>query len=255
MSKKKLHFNEYAKFYDLVYKKKNSFKEISFVKKKLNLNSNSSLIDLGCGTFRHSIYLINTVKNLVGIDLSSKMLRIAKSKLKNKKNKKNVFIKKANLINFKFNQKFNAAYSLFDVICLMTKEKDLKRFFLNLSKHLESKSLVYLDYWYKPAVFNLKIKNITQTFENRFFKIERRKIQKMYKSKNFVDVTFEFEIYNKKTKKNYFFSEKHPMRFFDTKDIERLSKKYFYIKQHLSNYTNQKPSKKRWQSSSILVRK
>ena len=78
---------------------------------------------------RYGLSVTSLDGNLTGIDLSTNMLRIAKKKLKNKKNKKKVIIKKANLINFKFNQKFNAAYSLFDVICLMTKEKDLKKFF------------------------------------------------------------------------------------------------------------------------------
>ena len=45
------------------------------------------------------------------------------------------------------------------------------------------------------------------------------------------------------------------MRFFDTKDIEKFSKKYFFAKQHLTNYSNVKPNKKNWQSSSILIRK
>ena len=91
MNKNKLHFNEYAKFYDFVYKNKNSLKEISFVTKKLKLNKNSSLLDLGCGTFRHSIYLINKVKNITGIDLSKKMLRIARNKLKKTRIKEKLY--------------------------------------------------------------------------------------------------------------------------------------------------------------------
>ena len=195
---------------------------------------------------------MNKVKNITGIDLSKKMLRIAKNKIGNNKN---VIFKNADLTSFKLDKKFNVAYSLFDVICLLTRDSDLKKFFYNLSKYLEPNSLVYLDYWYKPAVLFLKIKNITQVYENKNYKVIRKKIQKMYKSKNYVDVTFTFNVYNKKTKKKYFFSEKHPMRFFTTKDIEKFSKKYFYVKQHLTNYSNKKPNKRNWQSSSILVRK
>ena len=44
MNKNKLHFNEYAKFYDFVYKNKNSLKEISFVTKKLKLNKKLLII-------------------------------------------------------------------------------------------------------------------------------------------------------------------------------------------------------------------
>ena len=49
----------------------------------------------------------------------------------------------------------------------------------------------------------------------------------MHKSKNYVDVTFEFHIHNKKTNKNYFFSEKHPMRFLIQKILKNLAKNIF----------------------------
>tara|TARA_B100000795_G_C22787496_1_gene435289 strand:- start:1234 stop:2001 length:768 start_codon:yes stop_codon:yes gene_type:complete len=254
--KNKIKFNEYAKFYDLAYGNKNYVNEILFISKKLNINKNSKILDLGCGTLRHSIYLSKKVKKILGIDLSKNMLKIARDKVnKNKLSKKKIFLKYANIIDFTTSQKFNVAYSLFDVICLLINDVDIKKFFLNLYNHLEPGSPVYLDYWYKPAVFHLKIKDIKQTYENSDFKMTREKIQKMNKKKNYVDVTFKFQIYNKKNKKNHFFEEKHPMRFFDTNDIEKFSKKYFNISQHLSGYSNSKPNKKKWQASSILIRK
>jgi SAM-dependent methyltransferase len=254
-------FDEYAKFYDLVYEKKSYLKELSFISQKLNINKNSTIIDLGCGTLRHSINLLTKVKKILGIDLSKKMLKIAKIKVNKKKLlkkelfKKKLYLKYANIINFSSNQKFNTAYSLFDVISLLISDKDIKKFFLNLYNHLEPGSLVYLDYWYKPAVHYLKIKDIKQTYENLDFKIIREKTQTMNKKKNYVNVIFKFNVYNKKNKKNHYFEEKHPMRFFSTSEIEKFSKKFFNIKQHLSGYSNSKPSKKKWQASSILIRK
>lgn len=64
-----------------------------------------------------------------------------------------------------------------------------------------------------------------------------------------------FNIYNKINKKTFNFIEKHPMRFFDNSEIEKFSQKYFYLSQHLSGYSNSKPSKNKWQASTILIRK
>ena len=249
-------FKDYAKYYDLIYKDRNHLKEILFVSKKLKIDKNSKILDLGCGTLRHSIYLASKVKKILGLDLSKTMLKIAENKIEKKGlSPKKINLNHGNIINFKSKEKFNVAYSLFDVICLITKDSDLKKFFLNLHKHLEPGSLVYLDYWYKPAVFHMKIKDIRQTYENTHFKIVREKIQKMNKKKNYVNVVFKLNVYNKKNKIKKIFKETHPMRFFNTSEIEKFSKKYFNVISHLSNYSNSKPNKKNWQASSILIRK
>ena len=256
MKNSTMNFKEYAKFYDLIYKNKNHLKEISFVSKKLKINTNSTILDLGCGTLRHSIHLLKKVKKILGVDLSKNMLKIARNKKKKKKlSKTNINLKYANVINFKSSHKFNTAYSLFDVISLLITDIDVEKFFSNLYDHLKPGSLVYLDYWYKPAIFYLKIKNLKQTYENSNFKVTREKIQVMKKEKNYVNVTFKLHIYNKKSKTKKNFEEKHPMRFFSTSEIEKFSKKYFNTIEHLSNYTNSKPNKKNWQASSILMRK
>ena len=77
----------------------------------------------------------------------------------------------------------------------------------------------------------------------------------MNKKKNYVNVVFKLNVYNKKNKIKKRFKETHPMRFFNTSEIEKFSKKYFNVVRHLSNYSNTKPNKKNWQASSILMRK
>ena len=106
------------------------------------------------------------IKKILGLDLSKTMLKIAKNKIEKKGlSPKKIDLNHGNIINFKSKEKFNVAYSLFDVICLITKDSDIKKIFLNLYKHLEPGSLVYLDYWYKPAVFHMKIKILIENCE------------------------------------------------------------------------------------------
>ena len=50
--------------------------------KKLNLESNQLLLDMGCGEGRHSIgALLETPANVIGMDLSVHDLKIAKHRL------------------------------------------------------------------------------------------------------------------------------------------------------------------------------
>ena len=89
-----IYFNKWASFYD-----KTPFVSLylRYIQKKvvteINLKENHSILDVACGT-GHIIYLLSEkankekVKNikLSGIDISSEMIKKAKSKFKNQKN-------------------------------------------------------------------------------------------------------------------------------------------------------------------------
>ena len=73
---------EYSNIYDFLYTQKNYIKEFLLIKKiiKDNLSKPSSLIDLGCGTGKYSNLLTKLKLNVVGVDRSKEMLKIAKKK-------------------------------------------------------------------------------------------------------------------------------------------------------------------------------
>lgn len=53
---------------------KNTVKEVDFLIKELNLPTGSRILDMGCGTGRHSIELAKRGYKVTGVDLSSGML-------------------------------------------------------------------------------------------------------------------------------------------------------------------------------------
>ena len=58
----------------------NTLFEVQFIKKELNLKKGDRILDIGCGTGRHSLELAKDRYQITGIDLSTDQLNIAKEK-------------------------------------------------------------------------------------------------------------------------------------------------------------------------------
>lgn len=61
---------------------KNTDYEVDFIIKELSLKTGDKILDMGCGTGRHSVELAKKGMLMTGIDLSNDMLNIAKQKAK-----------------------------------------------------------------------------------------------------------------------------------------------------------------------------
>ena len=87
IQKNKNFFNIVAKHYDNYFLKDWFIKALKKTINTLNITENSRILDIGCGT-GNLLYLLereNKNLELYGIDISEKMLNIAKNKLKNSK--------------------------------------------------------------------------------------------------------------------------------------------------------------------------
>ena len=97
------------KYMDEVFTK-NTIKEVAFLLEEFQLPAGSSIIDIGCGTGRHSIELAKRGFNVTGIDISEGMLSEAVKTAKAENVKVN-FIK-ADATSFKAEDKYDAAVCL-----------------------------------------------------------------------------------------------------------------------------------------------
>ncbi|MDK2884294.1 class I SAM-dependent methyltransferase [Pseudothermotoga sp.] len=77
-------FDEYAEKYDNEIFTKNTKAEIDFIEQELNIPAGSFILDVGCGTGRHSIELAKRGYSVKGIDISERMLSIARKNVKKK---------------------------------------------------------------------------------------------------------------------------------------------------------------------------
>jgi 2-polyprenyl-3-methyl-5-hydroxy-6-metoxy-1,4-benzoquinol methylase len=73
-------FKDYAKTYDAEVFTKGTIGECDFIEKEINYNKAVKILDVGCGTGRHSIELSKRGYSVTGIDLSESQLQRARQK-------------------------------------------------------------------------------------------------------------------------------------------------------------------------------
>ena len=77
-------FENYGKTYDQESFTKGTLGECDFIEKELTFNKSLKILDVGCGTGRHSIELTKRGYSVTGIDLSETQLKAALEKAKKK---------------------------------------------------------------------------------------------------------------------------------------------------------------------------
>ncbi len=122
--------NKWTKFFDkhAPYYMQNSFTqntaaEVDFLVEEFGLPKSSSILDIGCGTGRHSIELAKHGYKMTGVDLSGGMLTEAKKSAK-KANVKVDFIQ-SDAVEFRSDKKFDGAICLCEgAFCLLNSGDD-----------------------------------------------------------------------------------------------------------------------------------
>ena len=110
-------FGELADYYDLLYEDKNYSKELKFIEKSFPEGA-KKILELGCGTGSYTKLLLEKGYDVTSIDISEKMLNIARKKVPYGK-----FIQ-GDIKDFKLNEKFDVCLVLFAVMGYVTSNED-----------------------------------------------------------------------------------------------------------------------------------
>ena len=241
-------FDLIGNYYDLIYSEKNYSEEASFVLeilKKYKIEG-KSLLELGSGTGIHATELAKKGYFVQGIERSQSML------LRSKKHNRYKVIN-GDIRDFSLERKFDSVISLFHVISYQIKNEDLDSVLNNVGRHLNKGGLFLFDFWYSPAVFNLKPEVRIKRLEDEDYIISRISEPQSISEKNRVDVKFTFYVENKKDSFIKKFVEVHPMRHFSLPEIELVALKHkFEILKSGEWLTNKSASENTWGVYAIL---
>jgi SAM-dependent methyltransferase len=131
-------YNKFAPFYDMVMgdRKESTGQLIGFLR---TYQPNARrILELGCGTgsvLRH----FGKRYELWGLDLSNKMLAVAKSKVPHAK------LFRRNMVSFRLAQRFDVIFCIFDSINHLLSFTDWKRTFANAHRHLADGGVFIFD--------------------------------------------------------------------------------------------------------------
>lgn len=149
-------FKKYAKYYDTLYSDKDYGAECDFIEKIFETFADpqpKTILDVGCGTGGHLIPLLKRGYDVIGIDSAEKMVSIARSKVGDWKDPR---IFEEEFQNFSLGKKFDSVICMFSVLNYIVETEELLKGLKNIRKHLHKGGLFIADFWYGPAVLNIK---------------------------------------------------------------------------------------------------
>lgn len=146
---------DYAAQYDLLYASKDYGAECDLVESAITRFAQKqprSLLDVGCGTGRHSIELARRGFRVTGVDLSESMLQHARQNSASLKDERRPRWVVGDARNFQTGEVHDVAIMMFAVIGYLTNNEDLLQALANIRRHLAAGALFICDFWYGPSV-------------------------------------------------------------------------------------------------------
>ncbi len=191
-------------YYRLLYKKRNEKEAHLFIDNilnKINIKTDSKVLDLACGLGRHSKYLEKKGFNVVGIDKSERNILTAKKN----ENKNLKFISQEMTKNI--NTKFDAVFNFFTSFGYLDHKYNYDTI-ENISKNLNSGGLFIIDFLNHKFIRDNIVHKEEKIINNIKFNIHRYiKGDYIYKEISFYD-----------NKNEYNFTEK--VMLLDIRDFE-----------------------------------
>lgn len=157
-------------YYHILYKHRDDTEAQEFIQNLvalLKFNTNSLLLDLGCGKGRHSIYLNSLGYNVVGADLSKNSIQLAK-KFENDR----LHFLEHDMRN-PFKNKYSAILNLFTSFGFFEDDKEDIAILQNIKKGLLPNGFAVIDFMNAVKVTANLVPSEVQTIDGITFHITR----------------------------------------------------------------------------------
>lgn len=212
-------FSDSASLYDLLYEEKDTSGEIGWILSRLKargLPDSGKILEIGAGTGRHARGFADVGYTVTAIDPSEEMLKRAAPHDR-------VSFLRADGVNLRLDQKFDAVLALFHVVSYQATPAMVSSFFHTASEHLNDGGLFGFDIWYSPAVMSLQPEDRVLTKEVDELRVTRlaKPVEDVPHSRVDVKYTYTVEEVTSGTART--FEEVHAMRHFTSTEIQLIA--------------------------------
>ena len=206
-------FEDYAAYYDLIYKDKDYEKEVDFIEDIFGESKPKKILEVGCGTGSYTKILVEKGYKVTAVDVSGDMLKIASEKCDCK------FIK-GDIRDITLNEKFDTCIAMFAVMGYITENAEIIKALNNIRKHLKPNGIFVFDVWNGLAVLRLLPEQRIKEVENDEIRIIRFAVPNLRAFEQICEVNYKLIILNKRDNKLKEINEKHVMRFYFPQELK-----------------------------------
>ena len=167
-------FEKYAEYYDLIYRDKDYEAECDFIEeifRRFASGPVKTILDGGCGTGGHALYLAKRGYLVTGIDSSKIMLKRAREKMG--RDNLSLNFHHGDLCKLDLGKQYDACLCMFAVMNYITETNSLLQALKKIRQHLHTNSLFVFDFWNGLAVLRILPSVRKKVFENNNLKVTR----------------------------------------------------------------------------------
>ena len=222
-------FQDYARYYNLLYRDKDYSAETGFVFTVLNGCGCilRTLLDLGCGSGRHAMEMVRRGVSVTGVDISETMLELGRESMaslaKETLPAPAPELRQGDARTVRLDKKFDAVVSLFHVMSYQNTEEDALAELVTAREHLEPGGLFLFDFWHGPGVLRDLPECRERIFEDSDTRVRRVATPELRVNENVVVVNYEMNITDLKSGRTTELREAHSMRYWFLPELRYLA--------------------------------
>jgi len=220
-------FNDYARYYDLLYRDKDYVSETSFILTLVREHclGASDILDLGCGTGAHAHHLAESGVCIHGVDRSTEMLEEAAIRHRGLPPQiaSRLSFSQGDAREVRLGKVFDVVISLFHVMSYQIRNEDVLDTFATAKAHLRPGGIFIFDCWYGPGVLtDLPVTRVKRIGDDAI-SVTRIAEPTIRPKENVVDVNYTIFVRDKVSGATEELKELHQMRYFFPPEIQMFA--------------------------------
>lgn len=212
-------FQDYARYYDTYYRQKDYAAEVAFVlglARRFGVEP-ARVLDMGCGTGRHSEKLWELGVAADGFDLSPAMLEQARARLAGRA----ADLQVGDLRTFRNGRTYDLAVAMFAVLGYLVTNDDWRDGLATAAAHLRPGGLLIFDGWFGPAVLSQRPETRRHAYVENGLEVVREVTPELDPVRQMVTARYRIHTVRDGRREGEF-TEEHRMRFLFVQELELM---------------------------------